>query len=136
MFSLVTGSKRIAVGEKALMIGRAPLNDLICEDEMASRLHAEVKVLDHKLMVRDLDSTNGTQLDGQPLAPGHWHPLRAGQVLSIGAWSVRVVLADEDDFIPPETTAFANPDRDPSGRLPAALRATRERTLPEGIDFG
>lgn len=135
MYSLETGSKRVAVGEKAVMIGRAPLNDLICEDEMASRLHAEVKMVEQKLLVRDLDSTNGTKLDDQLLAPGSWHPLRPGQVLSIGAWTVRVVAAADDDSRQTATPPFESPDLDPSGRLPAPLRATRERALPEGLDF-
>ncbi|MCA9793546.1 MAG: FHA domain-containing protein [Candidatus Eremiobacteraeota bacterium] len=135
MYSLVTGSVKMAVGEKPLMIGRAPLNDLICEDETASRLHAEVKLVDQKLVVRDLDSTNGTKLDGQPLAPGAWHPIKPGQVLSIGAWSVRVALADDTEAANPGPVPFENPDQDPSGRLPAPLRATRERALPEGLEF-
>src|SRR5437773_6734020 len=45
-------------------IGFHPLNDLVIEDPTVSRFHCEVRMDDTGAEVRDLDSRNGTVLDG------------------------------------------------------------------------
>lgn len=55
--------------EKSVIgIGRHPLNDLRFDPERdpeASSRHAEIRILDDKATLRDLDSTNGTFVNGQ-----------------------------------------------------------------------
>jgi DNA-binding NtrC family response regulator len=66
------------LGDAPLIIGRA--GDLAIDDEQASRQHA---VFDAG-SVRDLDSTNGTIVDGVTAPPGVAVPLADGVVLRIG----------------------------------------------------
>jgi hypothetical protein len=48
------------------------------------------------LLVRDLGSANGTQLNGEELVPGVDRPVRDGDAIAVGAWThiaVRAVLS-------------------------------------------
>ncbi|NLF14581.1 MAG: FHA domain-containing protein [Anaerolineaceae bacterium] len=65
-----------------LSIGRAEENDLQLMDPKASRLHAEIQREGLTFVVRDLDSANGTLVNGIRLtAP---HVLRHGERIGIG----------------------------------------------------
>lgn len=76
---------RVEVNGQPLRIGRAPGNGIVLADQFASAQHAELLVHQGARAVRDLGSSNGTRLNGQPLTPGTLHPLRDGDTLQIGA---------------------------------------------------
>jgi Nif-specific regulatory protein len=65
-----------------VVLGRAPTNDVVLHDERASRVHAEVLATDAGWVIRDLESRNGTTVNGQPVAGER--PLAAGDVVRIG----------------------------------------------------
>ncbi|HEY7789874.1 MAG TPA: FHA domain-containing protein [Vicinamibacterales bacterium] len=46
-------------------VGRAPRADFIVDAAMVSRLHCRLTAEDHRLEVVDLDSTNGTFVNGE-----------------------------------------------------------------------
>ena len=78
------GDRRVQplLEERRVTIGRAPTNQVVITDERASRQHAEVFPTAQGWSIRDLDSRNGTLLDGEPVTGDR--PLGAGQVISIG----------------------------------------------------
>ena len=47
-----------------LRIGRSPKNNVVLRDDLSSRDHAEVYFADDRWYVRDLESLNGTKLNG------------------------------------------------------------------------
>jgi hypothetical protein len=51
-------------GESALAIGRDGANDIVIDHPLASRRHARLERDDNGYLVRDLDSTNGTYVNG------------------------------------------------------------------------
>jgi hypothetical protein len=55
----------IALSGRQLTIGRAGDSDLIVDDEYASTHHAKLVFINGDWLVQDLDSTNGTYLDGE-----------------------------------------------------------------------
>jgi pSer/pThr/pTyr-binding forkhead associated (FHA) protein len=55
----------IALAGRQLTLGRASDSDLIVDDEYASTHHAKLVFINGDWLVQDLDSTNGTFLDGQ-----------------------------------------------------------------------
>ena len=60
----------------------------LSHDPGVSRRHAVfVRQPDGGLVVRDLNSANGTQLNGQELLAGVDNPVRDGDVLAVGAWT-------------------------------------------------
>ena len=63
-------------------------------DAGVSRRHALViQGTDGILLLRDLNSANGTRVDGADIAPGVDTALRDGSVIGIGAWTSIVVRA-------------------------------------------
>ena len=70
-------------------VGRNPTNAFRLPEASVSSFHAEITVLEsgHGLVVRDLQSTNGTFIDGQPVEEA---PLRPGQTLQFGTVELRL----------------------------------------------
>jgi hypothetical protein len=73
----------IALAGRQLTIGRAGDSDLIVDDEYASTHHAKLVFINGDWLIQDLDSTNGTFLDGQkvgtPLPVAMNTQVRVGQ---------------------------------------------------------
>jgi pSer/pThr/pTyr-binding forkhead associated (FHA) protein len=65
-----------------MSIGRVAGNDIVIPDPEVSRRHAEVSVENGQTIVRDLDSLNGTRVNGRLVA--REQPLRENDVVSIG----------------------------------------------------
>ena len=65
-------------------IGRSTENELAVEDVAVSRVHARLERDGGMWRITDLDSTNGSQVDGIPLRP--WQPtvLAHGAVIELG----------------------------------------------------
>jgi putative peptide zinc metalloprotease protein len=60
----------LARAGRGLVIGRQEsLSDLVLEDSTVSRRHARVVELDGGVGIVDLNSSNGTAIDGELLAP-------------------------------------------------------------------
>jgi S1-C subfamily serine protease len=88
---------RVVEVDRPLVLGRVSGSDLVIRDARASRRHVELTPDDAGLRLRDLNSANGTLVDGQPARELE---LRGGEEIRIGR--VRIaVLADE----PPATGA-------------------------------
>lgn len=62
-------------------IGRAPGNDIVILHPSVSSQHCVVELCPDGLLIRDLGSTNGTELDGQPVLEA---TAQSGQVIRIG----------------------------------------------------
>lgn len=69
-------------GRDTLTLGRDPLNDMAINHPSVSRFHAQIKKQEGSYIVLDLNSTNGTFLNGKQIV-GH-HPLRVGDTIRIG----------------------------------------------------
>ncbi|MGE5751799.1 MAG: sigma 54-interacting transcriptional regulator [Nitrospirota bacterium] len=68
--------------QKALVsIGTLPQNDLVLTDHTVSRRHAEVEEKTNGYVIRDLDSTNGTFLNGVRVREAYLTP---GSVIRLG----------------------------------------------------
>lgn len=76
--------------------GFVPAIDLTpfhARDKGVSRRHAEFILREGQLHLRDLGSTNGTRLNGQPLQPNRLYCLREGDLLQLGNIYLRVKLS-------------------------------------------
>ncbi len=72
-------------------IGRAPRADFVLDAGLVSRLHCRVTAGATELEVVDLDSTNGTYVNGERTARG---TLRAGDRLGVGRVELTVDKVD------------------------------------------
>ncbi len=69
------------VGHRMVTIGRNPTNFIQVTDEEASRTHTQITPRDGFLQVVDMNSRNGTLVDGKPVTQGRLMP---GQELRVG----------------------------------------------------
>lgn len=70
-----------ASGPADLLIGRHPECDLVVSDASVSRRHAQLRFRDGRWVLRDLDSTNGSTVNGRPVIRCQ---LRPGDRLMLG----------------------------------------------------
>jgi predicted component of type VI protein secretion system len=86
---LVFGDTELSQAYLGIVIGRHPaLCDRVIDDSSVSRRHLRIGMAEGKSYVEDLNSLNGTLLDGVEVPQFEPTPLVAGQELTLG----RVVL--------------------------------------------
>lgn len=89
----------LALEKERVTIGRHPDNDIVLKDDRAvSGRHAAIVTIMNDSFLEDLDSTNGTLVNGRRVSK---HPLSNGDVITIGQHSLKyegAVTEYEDDF--------------------------------------
>ena len=78
--------------ESALTLGRGAA-DVVIDDPEISRRHALVRAGDGYLEIEDLDSLNGTWVNGSRIHTGHYHVLKNGDILQIGTVQMKIVIS-------------------------------------------
>ncbi|HOT61429.1 MAG TPA: FHA domain-containing protein [Treponemataceae bacterium] len=73
-----------------IKIGRATDNDVVIDHKLASRYHALIQKIKDDYFLKDLDSTNGTLLNGVPIPRGKYVKLEAGDTVCIGKMNLIV----------------------------------------------
>ena len=81
------GERRYVVSPQGLRIGRSPPADIILSDRQVSRSHCMVELDGGNLKITDLQSTNGTFVDGKRVE--RCASLPVGSVLSVGTITMR-----------------------------------------------
>ncbi len=80
--------RTISLSEGEIIIGRDASCQVVLPDRSVSRRHARMEVTDAQLLVRDLNSLNGTLVNNrriqEPVA------LKTGDVLKIGRYTLRI----------------------------------------------
>lgn len=79
--------RRIELSDKVITVGRLPESDITLVDPNISRHHAEIRPLGNDYVVVDLDSTNGTKVNGTWVTGER--RLNDGDELTMGASIVR-----------------------------------------------
>ena len=99
-------------------LGRAPDNDIILEDPKVSRHHAVIAFTEERYSITDLESANGTFVNGIRVREPH-HPLRAEDIIALGDTELTFY-----EVPPSAKTALPEPfwqEELPSGRVPPRL---------------
>ncbi len=71
----------VTLADQPVTLGRSVLSDVNIPDVLVSRRHCELKVVDQRLILRDLSSTNGTIVNGEVVEDC---VLNEGDVLVLG----------------------------------------------------
>lgn len=74
----------VVIGRQPVTIGRGPDLDVPIWDRSASRRHAQLYWRDDAWAIRDMESTNGTRVNGARLGTSEVTYLRPGDVIEIG----------------------------------------------------
>ena len=73
---------------KNITIGRSTENTISVNNTFLSSQHLKIKFMNSILYVKDLDSTNGTYIDGKKLTPNRYYSLKQHQKLILGSEEV------------------------------------------------
>ena len=99
----------IPIGQGVSIFGKSPTVDVNLDNQYVSRRHFQVRSQDGVFFIADLDSTNGTFLNGERLTPHQERRLRDQDL--IGLAGDQIVFRFHDavrtlviDFIPPAPT--------------------------------
>ena len=65
-------------------IGRSPENDIQIQDNYVSRKHLELNKKGNKYFIKDLNSANGTFLNGKKISPQVARGVKEGDTIVIG----------------------------------------------------
>lgn len=100
-----------------LFLGRGANIDIVIDEDMVSRRHAKVLTFHNQIMLQDLNSTNGTRVNQQPIQDARL--LKLGDILSVGTCVLELV----------EVTPGAKPNSpydfsQPSGGMGSAVGST------------
>jgi DNA-binding winged helix-turn-helix (wHTH) protein len=74
--------REIVLAQEALTIGRLAENDIVVDDRLASRRHAQLLMEHGHYAIRDCGSRNGTFVNGERISESH--ALRDGDEIQIG----------------------------------------------------
>ncbi|ULQ59534.1 FHA domain-containing protein [Brucepastera parasyntrophica] len=86
---LMFESKKVPLVSK-IKIGRAPDNDVVIDSKLASRYHAVIQKIKDDYFISDLDSTNGTFLNGQAIPKGKYVKLGPNDRITIGKTNLSI----------------------------------------------
>ncbi|VAX38031.1 hypothetical protein MNBD_PLANCTO02-2691 [hydrothermal vent metagenome] len=134
-----------------ITIGREDDNDVRLNDERVSRFHVKIQEDSGRLILTDLQSTNGTQVNGHPV---QMRVLQVGDQLLIGRCLVLFGSAEEitnraierrqqEDSNPSDPTLSVSGDsvyeeslKDENDLLSAAFHNLQEEDFPELFPLG
>lgn len=94
--------KEIKLDKERLSIGRRPHNDLQIDNLAVSGQHAQITTLGHDSFLEDLDSTNGTSVNGSPVKKHH---LLDGDLIEIGKYKLKYAREASDGAATPDMGA-------------------------------
>jgi hypothetical protein len=81
----------VSLGPDPVLIGRDPQNDVVLDDRRVSRKHAEIRLRLGRYTLYDLQSTNGTYVNGRRVAE---KVLDDGDTISVGGLEITFRSAD------------------------------------------
>lgn len=115
------------VGTGQMTIGRTPDNDIAIGDMLVSRRHARLLTGPQGLVIEDLGSANGTQVNGRRIAGPT--PLRDGDLVTVGNSDL---IVEQGRLERPKAQEFAGAGLAVQG---ITLTVDGNKTLLHGVDF-
>jgi hypothetical protein len=119
-FLIVDGKRHYRIDRPLVNIGRKLDNHLVLPDPHVSRRHAEIRLQGGRYMLRDLNSTAGTRVNGQLI---NEHLLQPGDLITISG--ITLIYNDDPGGPPGATQRYTPPSmgrKDPNQVTPLDLR--------------
>lgn len=106
-FLLVGGDRVYTLTEPVINIGRRVDNHLVIDDNRVSRLHAQLRFINDKYVIFDLDSTSGTFVNDNMIQQ---HTLETGDVISLAG--VPLVFGQDEAISSASSEDSSNSEQD------------------------
>ncbi|MBS1227972.1 MAG: hypothetical protein H6R17_1249 [Proteobacteria bacterium] len=116
--------KEIALTKERMSIGRRPSNDIQIDNLAISGEHAAVVTILNDSFLEDLNSTNGTLVNGQPV---NKHFLKNGDVIELGKYKLKYVVEQAPQL---DAGDFAKAVAGQKPATPAAVKTALASPLP------
>jgi len=116
--------KEVQITKDKTTLGRRPYNDIVIDNLAVSGEHAVLQMLGADVFIEDLNSTNGTYINGKAVKK---QLLAHNDTIEIGKYKIKFVVADTGDY---EATQILRPGTQTaaSGAQPAAAYAAVSST--------
>ena len=88
------------LSQPVISIGRSADNQVVLSDEAISQYHARLEWAKGVLYLTDLGSTSGTLLNSAKIEPGKAVPVKGGDIISIGGFTLVTRLPDAAEKAP------------------------------------
>ena len=106
---------------ETLIIGREPSSSLCLQDRRVSRRHSQIDRRGERFRISDLESSNGTYVNGFPVKE---HFLEHGDQIAVGS-SLFLFLVQDEESIPSNQVELA----DGPGNLESSIGLQQEDTI-------
>jgi hypothetical protein len=107
--------KEVPLTKERSTIGRRANNDLVIDHVAISGQHAAIVAMNNDFVLEDLNSTNGTQVNGQPVKK---HFLRDNDIINLSPYKVRFVAEDNQ-----------TPKREPGKLIERAVGVAKDKDV-------
>ena len=107
--------QEVQITKDTTTLGRRPYNDIVIDNLTVSGEHALLHKVGQTVYIEDLNSTNGTYINGKPIRKQQLSPLDA---VEIGRYKISYVLNPAD---PARELAAAEADKADPGGPPSSL---------------
>lgn len=125
--------KEVVLDKERMTIGRRASNDVQIDNLAISGEHAAVVTILEDSFLEDLNSTNGTLVNGQPIRK---HFLKDGDLIELGKYTLKYVAGPLGAVETDDYEMAAAPGGEPAAAQPApvdsktSVMATQPMTLP------
>jgi pSer/pThr/pTyr-binding forkhead associated (FHA) protein len=126
--------KEVQLTKERTTLGRRPYNDIVIDNLAVSGEHAAMQMTGNDVLLEDLNSTNGTYVNGKSVKK---QPLRNGDTIEVGKYKIKFVNEAEGNnfdrtmvFKPGETPVASGPTNAESGTLRVLSGTASGREVP------
>ncbi len=116
--------KEIVLDKKRLSIGRKPQNDIQIDSLAISGNHAAIVTILNDAFLEDLNSTNGTLVNGHPIKK---HILRNNDIIELGKYRLKYMAG--------ETEQYSDFGKSGGTQQPFAKLASEMELAPTGVSL-
>ena len=106
--------KEVQITKDKTTLGRRPYNDIVIDNLAVSGEHAVLQMTGHDVFIEDLNSTNGTYINGKAVKK---QLLQHNDTVEIGKYKIKYLLEDGTDY---EKTMVLKPGAFPGAPAPRA----------------
>lgn len=111
------------IGNGRFLVGRAESCDVIVDDDAISAVHAVIEIMQDKVRIYDMNSTNGTWISGKKVVVAE---LRPGDTFSLADAELSFVAYRPEEALPPVLESLEPAAGEASVMLPPVLEAASE----------
>ncbi len=87
--------KEVQVTKDKTTLGRRPYNDIVIDNLAVSGEHAVMQMVGADVFIEDLNSTNGTYINGKAIKK---QLLSHGDVIEVGKYKIKYLVEDNADY--------------------------------------